>query len=105
MESPRPPKGPVGSGCWWVCRSWVLEWETDASYGRGSWEMAGTNSRVCGVVIILILVWNLNCGIRREAPSLLDTWLNHGSVVVDAFSADGAGREGHVQIVKVRDVN
>jgi len=39
-----------------------------------------------------------------KTPSLLDAWLNHGSIVVDAFSADGAGRERHVQIVKVRDV-
>lgn len=105
METPRPPKGPVGSGCWRVYQSWALEWETDASHGRGSWEMAGTNSRVRGVVIILILVWNLDRGTCRETPSLLDAWLNHGSVVVDAFSADGTGGKGHVQIVKVRDVN
>jgi len=67
--------------------------------------MASTNSGVRRVVIILILVWNLDHGTRRETPSLLDAWLNHGSVVVDAFSADGAGGEGHVQVVKVRDVN
>jgi hypothetical protein len=56
------------------------------------------------LVIILVFVWNLNHGTRGETPSLLDAWLNHSSIVVDAFSADGAGRERHVQIVKVRDV-
>ena len=104
METPRPPRGPVRSGCRWVCRSWALERKADASHGRSSWEVGRTNSRVRGLVIILILVWNLDHGTRRETPSLLDAWLNHSSIVVDAFPANGAGRERHVQVVKVRDV-
>ena len=65
--------------------------------------MVRTNSRVRGLVIILILFRNLDHGTRRETPSVLDARLNHGSIVVDAFSADGAGRERHVQVVKVRE--
>ena len=103
METPRPPQGPVGSGCWWVCRSWALEWKTDASDGRGSWVAVRTDSGVRGLVIILKLVWKLDRGTCMKTPSLLDAWLNHGSIVVDALSADGAGRKRHVQIVKVRD--
>ena len=59
--------------------------------------MRGTNSRIRRLIIVLILVWDVDYRTCGKAPPRLDVWLDNGSVVIDAFSADGAGRERHVQ--------
>ena len=66
--------------------------------------MRRANGRVCRVVVVLILVWDVDHRTRGNAPPRLDARLDSGSVVVDAFSADGASGERHVQVVKGRDV-
>jgi len=62
--------------------------------------MARADSRVR---LFVVLVRNLDHRASRETPPLLDAWLNQGSIVVDAFSADGASRKRHVQFVKGRE--
>ena len=59
--------------------------------------MAGANSRVRRLVTVLVFVWDVDHRASGEAPARLDVRLDNGSVVVDAFSADGAGRERHVK--------
>ena len=101
VETSGPPQSSVGSGRWWVRQRWALEGKPHTSHDWGSREVARANGRVREVVIILVLVWNVDHGTRGNTPSLLDTGLNNGSIVVDAVFTDSARREGHCRVVRI----
>ena len=96
VETSRPPQSPVGSGRWWVHRRRALKRKPDASHDRGGWEVTRANSWVRRLEIIQTLEWNVDLGTQGNTPSLLDTWLDKGPVIVEAFSPNSARRKRHI---------